>query len=338
MDKLELSAIDCCNFKQLPSYEILNTLLNQAITALENEKSSYRPVDCKGNPGSLLALNKEKPAIIVPDIHARPFFVKNILNFNIPAKFKAASKPIPVEKALQDGRAYVVCVGDAFHTEKTGPRWEKIQKEFNSGVVDGDAMVEEMTECLAAFTALLTLKVKYPEYFHFLKGNHENILNVSVNGDFAFCKYADEGSMVKRFISQYYGEDILYLISCYENLLPFAAYGKYYVVTHAEPAKVFTKKQLIDARKYPEVIYSLIWTRNDVVTDSTVVPIMKNLLDKEDVEKALHFGGHRPVIGNYALRQDGKYIQIHNPARQNICVVSSKRKFNPQKDIYEVKP
>lgn len=338
MDKPDFSAIECCGFKELPSYDTLFSLLNQAIAVLEAESKDYRPLDSKGNPGGLLNLDKKKTAVVVPDIHARPYFVKNILNFKIPKKFKVSTKELSVEQAMENGKLYVICVGDAFHTEKTASRWAKIQEEFNSGVVDGKFMKEEMTECLSAFCALLSLKISYPEFFHFLKGNHENILNVSGNGDFAFCKYADEGDMVKRFISKVYGEDILYLISCYEGLLPFAACGKYYVVTHAEPARVLTKKELIDARKYPEVIYSIIWTRNDVVTESTVVPVMENLLGEEDAKKAMYFGGHRPVIGNFALRQDGRYIQIHNPSRQNICVVSSTRKFNPQNDIYEVKP
>lgn len=333
---MEFTALDCCNFKQLPSYDLLFSLLNDAISVLEKEIKWFRMEDCKGNPGSLLELDKNKNVLIIPDIHARPSFIENILNFKIPKKYKISTKDISVLSALEKNKINIVCVGDAFHTEKTFERWQKIQEEFENGIVDGPNMEEEMKCCLSSFCALLKLKIDFPDNFHFLKGNHENILNVSVNGDFAFCKYADEGNMVKNFISNRYGDDILYLISCYENLLPLVATSKYCVISHAEPAKILTRKQIINARKYADVIYSLIWTKNDVVKEDTVLPIMNNLLNEEDVDKALYFGGHRPVSEDYAFRQNGKYVQLHNPSKQNIAIVSCKRKFNPQKDIYGV--
>lgn len=336
MEEPDLTPEAYCNLKQLPSHETLFSLLNDAINVLENEINDYRPKDSKGKPGSLLELDPKKNIIVVPDIHARPYFINNILNFNIPPKYKVSSRSMSVQNALEKGKINIVCVGDAFHTEKTRKRWEVISEEFYNGQTQGPKMIQEMTECLASFCALLSLKIKYPDNFHFLKGNHENILNISQNGDFAFCKYADEGSMVKQFICDRYGDDILYLISCYENLLPLAATGKYCVISHAEPAMVLTKKDLINARQNPDIVYSLIWTKNDSVTIPTVVPIIKNLLDSQDAQKALYFGGHRPVPEDYLLRQDGKYIQIHNPSKQNIAIVSCRRKFNPEKDIYGV--
>ena len=51
----------------------------------------------------------------------------------------------------------------------------------------------EAKDCFCTLCALLLLKINFPQNFHFLKGNHENIYNITENGDFAFKKIADEG-------------------------------------------------------------------------------------------------------------------------------------------------
>ena len=160
MEEPDLTPEAYCNLKQLPSHETLFSLLNDAINVLENEINDYRPKDSKGKPGSLLELDSKKNIIVVPDIHARPYFINNILNFNIPQKYKVSSRSMSVQNALEKGKINIVCVGDAFHTEKTRKRWEVISEEFYNGQTQGPRMVQEMTECLASFCALLSLKIK----------------------------------------------------------------------------------------------------------------------------------------------------------------------------------
>ena len=98
-------------------------------------------------------------------------------------------------------------------------------------------MQDEMIATLSTLCAIMSLKILFPQNFHFLKGNHENILNSNLGGDYAFYKYADEGEMVKRFIQEYYDEKLLNLIAQYENLLPLVAYGKNYVCSIRTTAK-----------------------------------------------------------------------------------------------------
>ena len=197
-------------------------------------------------------------------------------------------------------------------------------------------MKTEMKECLSTLSAVMTLKCMYRENFHFLKGNHENILNETAGGDFAFCKYADEGEMVKTFISEYYGDDVLYLISCWEKALPLAVYGSNFVVSHAEPEAAYTRQQLIDARYNSDVVSGLIWTRNGQVKDNTAEKIINNLIESKNAAESFYFAGHRPVYSKYALRQNGRFIQIHNPRCENIALVSNKKIFNPETDIVGV--
>ncbi len=335
MSDFKLDVEECLALQELPSYEFISSLVQKVCYTLANEDESYRPLNCVGQPGSLLKLYEEDarclPVVIIPDIHSRPDFIQNILNCTLP-KLK-----LTVKQALEQKKIDLVCVGDAVHTELSSLRWKLISAEFDGGIHTGHYMQDEMIETLSTLCALMTLKIKYPENFHFLKGNHENILNSSLGGDYAFYKYADEGEMVKSFIQEYYDEKVLNLIAQYENLLPLMAYGKNYVVSHAEPAEAFTTEQLIDARFEDSVVEGLIWTRNGQVKKSTVVPIMNELLGKKAAKKALYFSGHRPVKENYALRQDGKLVQIHNPHKQNIVFVEPGSNFDFEKDIINTK-
>ena len=346
MHNSSYSVLECCDFNQVPSHDYLFDLLDKVTTVLEQEITEYRPADSNGNPGGLLILDKDIPSVIVPDIHARPNFIKNILNYSLPKRFfcdsEAEVKKDNILSLLEQNKINCICVGDAFHTERTIDRWDLIQKEFNQGIVVGPYMQQEMTECLASFCALINLKLSFPQNFHFLKGNHENILNVSNDGDCSFYKYADEAAMVKAFISNFYGEDILFLISLYEKLLPLVAKTKKCVVSHAEPALSLTKDEIINVRQNPKNVYSLIWTKNGDVHEETAKNIIKELgfTKESEVKKKkddiLYFVGHRPVKNVYELRQKGKVVQFHNVEGQHIAVVHYKKKFNLEKDFFDV--
>jgi len=331
---------DCLNIKKLFSHEYISSLAMSASELLENEITPYRPAASNGNPGSLLEFKNNLPAIIVPDIHARPYFLQNILKYPLPLDFlNCEDKSISsctVLEALENKLVNVICVGDSIHTELTVDRWACISEEFKNNITTGPFMKLEMRDCFSIIASLMLLKMTFPENFHFLKGNHENILNENEGGDFAFRKYADEGYMVRRFISDYYGDDVLYLISCWEKALPLFVVGHNYLVSHAEPLKAYSKKKLIDARCYPEVVNGLIWTKNGDVKANTASALMKALLPAQTEKTAFYFAGHRPVYNNYALRQDGRFIQIHNPCRQNIALVSNTKVFNPESDIVGV--
>ena len=344
------SVFDCLSLEELPSYDFIFSLAHKACDALAAEgslpaKKSYRPLNCMDEPGSLIELYKEEerqlPAIVVPDIHARPNFILNILNYQLPKKFcgtKEDGSKYTVYQALQNKLIDVICVGDGVHTELYAARWELISLEFEKGETTGFYMKQEMILNLAALCALMQLKIDFPQNFHFLKGNHENIQNCNFGGDYAFYKYADEGQMFKTFMTSYYDQKLVDLISKYENLLPLVASGKNYVVSHAEPAAPFTREEIIDARFDDEVVAGLIWTKNGQVKSPTALPIMKELLGKKNAKKALYFAGHRPVKENYALRQNGLFVQLHNPRKQNIALVYKDKKFNLEKDIVNTKP
>ena len=317
----------------LPSYDVFFKLLNSASECLENEKNEYRPLASDGGPGGLIDFHdSSEPVIVIPDFHARPYFLLNILEYQI---FEDAT----VYEALAAGRVRLLSVGDILHTERhTRERWAAAAAEFDRGIYTGPALSAEMQEGLCLLAGLLKLKSVFPEYVHILKGNHENILNSTGGGDYSFRKFADEGEMGMVFVQDFYGDDILYLINCVEKSLPLAFFGKKCVVSHAEPYRSYTRTELIDARITEGVVAGLTWTDNGTAAPGSAEGTIKNLCnnDFKNVSDYVYLGGHRPVTGNYKLIQNGRYIQIHNPGKQNIAFVQADRKFNPDTDIIGV--
>ena len=88
MSSFKPNVEECLALQELPSYEFISSLVKNTCTVLANESVSYRPANCVGQPGSLLKLYEEDkrclPVVIIPDIHARPDFIKNILDCALP--------------------------------------------------------------------------------------------------------------------------------------------------------------------------------------------------------------------------------------------------------------
>ncbi len=335
MDSVFETIKNILNSSMLPFYDDFFQILNEASECLESEKNDYRPADSNNGPGGLIDFHKDKlPLIVIPDLHARPYFLLNILEYPI-------FKNMNVFEALSAGRLRLLSVGDILHTERnTQERWAAAAVEFLAGIFTGPALSAEMQEGLCLLAGLLKLKVAFPSYVHILKGNHENILNASGNGDFAFRKFADEGEMGMVFVQDYYGDDILYLINCVEKSLPLAFFGKKCVVSHAEPFRSYSREELINARITEGVVEGLTWTDNGAAAEGsaagTISALCSSSGEKGSIEDYVYLGGHRPVTGNYRLLQSGRYIQIHNPGKQNVAFVQPDKKFNPDTDFVDV--
>lgn len=323
---------------ELPSHDYIAYIADKVVTVLENENTDYRESFPAGKPGGLLDFTKRNlPLVIIPDIHARSDFLQNILSF-VPPKGFLDDCTLNLYEAVETGKVRIVCVGDILHSESRGiKRWEKASIEFSEGVFDGKAMRKEMQKGLASLCMIMECKSAFPKFFHCLKGNHENIMNQSGGGDFPFRKFADEGQMVKVFMQTVYGDDILMLISYFERNLPLAAVFDSCVVSHAEPRRAFNRKELICGMGNAEVVSSLTWTENNSAANGSVAAMLSMLTGRADINSLRYFGGHRPVKGNYALRQNNLYVQIHNPTLQNITLVYKNKIFDPETDIVNVK-
>ena len=214
------------NSKELPSHDFIFELLNSAVSVIENEITYYRKASSSKTPGGLLDfLQNPLPTIIVPDLHARTYFLKNIFDYKLPKGFLPDDfEGTTVLDGIKAGKLRIICIGDAMHSELRGrQRWLDALSEFKNNVVNGPQMTSEMLENLWILAMILDAKITFPEHFHFLKGNHENIMNDRGGGDYPFCKFANEGEMVYSFVKKVYGDDILMLTSCFSPFQPTRA-------------------------------------------------------------------------------------------------------------------
>ncbi|WP_407399350.1 hypothetical protein [Treponema sp.] len=320
--------------QSFPEESEFQVFLDESISVLENEDSAYRPLNSKGGAGGLLDFSSSQiPVIIVPDIHGRADFLLKLLDF------KPDSQDSVLDR-LNEGSLMVVCVGDAVHGEmRAYDRWVKSFQDWQMDVYAGPSMQEEMRENVVVWQILMHIKNSFPENFHFLKGNHENVTNENGHGNHSFRKFVCEGQMCCDFIRQVYGDAVLHLINLWEKALPLCAIFPSFGISHAEPADIYTRDDVINCNvdDHVRVVEGLTWTGNDVVFDSTCKKLLKKLNGKSKGKGILWFGGHRPVKdAKYYLRQNGAYLQLHNPEQMNVAYAVPGVKFDPEIDILEI--
>ncbi len=320
---------------KLPQCTDLESKITNTIEVLKNEPALLRPLDdtdCAGAFLDLASFNNSIPVVLVPDLHARFDFFNEILNFS----YQFDEKLMTIQEALAEEKVCVVCVGDGLHSERRGyERWQQAQKDWLKGKTVNDHMCLEMEDGLTLMSSIMDTKQNYPNYFHFLKGNHENILNTNTSGNLPFRKFAAEGEMVKDFMLTLYGRDITKAYANFELNLPLFVRGENFLVSHAEPIRAFSKDDLINAYFDDSIITGLTWTRCDEAEDTAVKTMLDTLLP--DTANSVYFAGHRTVTGTHRALRDGKFIQIHNPNEHYISIVHPQRAFNPLTDIYNTK-
>lgn len=311
--------------KKVPASGDLNESLDRVFNALDNENKEIRPGGSNGEPGGLVLL-KSLPTIIVPDLHARIGYLEALLAWTPPGK------TFTVYQGLLLGELQVVCVGDGFHAEARGiNRWKKAFEEFSTDFKKHRAMDNEMTESLGVMMLVMELKAAFPKYFHFLKGNHENVANEDSPDNRPFRKFVYEGAMVTSWFEKFMREETFKKYYEFEKKLPVFAVGNHFCVTHSEPRKHYKKKELIEAMINREVIFDLTWTANDEAEKNSVEKYLEEYFPGDP--KSIMFGGHRPVDGCFNARANGRYLQIHNPGRYVAAYIQDMADFSAERDI-----
>ncbi len=310
--------------------DLLTTHLIRTLDILKSEKKEIRPYDKNNMPGGVVKLKKDIPTLIISDLHSRRDYLINAL-------FDQRQKKLTNLTLMAKNELQIVCLGDGMHSEQRGAkRWKKAFNEFQNGFKQSEAMDEEMMESFSTMLMIMQLKITCPENFHFLKGNHENILNEQGHGNHAFAKFAFEGAMVREYVRINYGEEFLQTYSEFEKNLPLLAVGKNFLITHAEPLETYNEWEIINFRENPDVIEGLTWTDNNEADKNSVQNMLKAFLPKQDLKKVFHFGGHRQVSKKYNRRGGGNYIQVNNPEHQFVIYVPIVKEFSPEVNIYDV--
>lgn len=267
--------------------------------------------------------HQDLPTIIVPDLHARRDFLVDALGYQIDGK--------SVLELLQEGRINVVCLGDGMHAESRAKnRWR--EAEF-----DTDKLDEEMAESLGTMQMIMELKSAFPQYFHYIRGNHDEI-----GGE--FHKYADESQQVRDWIKKHYGEDFIRKYADFEDSLPLMAVGANFIASHAAPMFDSEGKHINSPtieqiqKKDSYAINALTWGNNTgrIGEDETqfLIPAVKKMLAGLGKPEATWFIGHRRADATFHPQADGRLIQINDPQREIIAVVpGAGSSFDAYRDI-----
>jgi hypothetical protein len=238
---------------------------------------------------------------------------------------------------LAAGQLQILCLGDGFHAEgRAAVRWQAALEEFKGGYRKHSHMDQEMRESLGVMEMVMALKRRFPNHFHFLKGNHENIANEQGGGNYPFLKFANEGLMVKVYMDHFYGEEILSTYAELEKRFPLLAVGGNFLASHAEPAWALPEQQIVEYRRFPQVVYGLTWTDNGESEPGSVQQMLEHYLGADAAAQAYHFGGHRPVRAGYNLRSEGRYVQIHDPDRYVVALLPPGVPIDLDRDILDL--
>ncbi|HBE03829.1 MAG: hypothetical protein A2096_16810 [Spirochaetes bacterium GWF1_41_5] len=314
---------------RLPDENLLLVLLRKTCKILENEKALIRPLDRQKSPGGLIYCRPEIPALLVPDLHGRSGLLPAVLSLRL-----AGEKT--VFDMIAAGSLQVICMGDAFHSENRGmQRWKSAWDEYIGNYTEHNNIDEEMAENLSVLQIVLQLKCAFPEFFHFLKGNHENILNREDGGNFPFRKFAQESHMTLSYLRKFY-PDTAEEIGRYEQNLPLLAAGSFFLVSHSEPRRFFSVDEVVNYRTNADVVFGLTWTDNDESEEGSVEKMLEVFLDSP--LPRYYFGGHRPAGNQYSIRAAGKFFQFHNPSKSTVCLLQPDLHFNPDRDIFDIQP
>jgi hypothetical protein len=311
--------------KTPPGCDVLEGELQNILDLMSSLTWGIRPPDDLMAPGGLVRLEPNIPTLVIPDLHGRRDFF-----------YRALTLPLYQGRnfldLLDEKRGNVVCLGDAFHGEApVRERWRAAYDEFLTGFRKHRAMNHEMADNLRLLEMIFSVMQEYGEHFFFLKGNHENIDNEMGRGNYPFRKFVNEGEMVKVWAQRFLGDKCMALLKRYERLLPLAAEGDGFLVTHAEPERGFSRQEIINAYRDDDVLYGLTWTDNGDAQPGSVAETLDSFFP--DRKESICFGGHRPVNGYFALRNEDRYVQINHPVAQLAAIIRRGEDFRPEEQI-----
>lgn len=206
----------------LPKEEALE-LITEVNRIMENE--AYRPRDDQGMPGGLLRLPKKLPVILLGDLHAR---VDNLLVFLSHNGYL---------DALEKGEACLIILGDAVHSERDGE-------------------LDRMESSQLMMDLLFRLKLRFPEHFFFIRGNHDSFKEEIAKGGIP------QGLLWKQALQDARGKEYRKAMGRYYQLLPYVVASPRFAAAHAAPPRSkISVEMLVNIQRYPGLIPELISNR-----------------------------------------------------------------------------
>ena len=275
-----------------------------------------------GRETGIVDLPRGVPSLVLSDIHARRDFIMKALEHEVDG--------VKVFDLLKQGKINLVCVGDGMHGEgRAAARWQRAEQDMMAGK-PSLAMHQEMIEGFGTMKMVMELKNEFPDNFHFLRGNHDEI-----KGNFAkYARNLGEAAMVQSWVKDNLGSDFLDQYAQFEETMPLVVRGQGFVASHAAPGGKLNHEavQQRDAKAFAQ----LAWTenRNWNDQDSDVRARFQANLKEVGGEGGHWLVGHRPVDdGHYRSQFDGQLVQINAPNDFVAALVPADGNFDPDRDV-----
>ena len=178
-------------------------------------KEPLRPRNDEGMPGGVVTLPKKMIPIILGDLHAQVDNLLTVLSHN------------EFLEMMGDGKAAMVFLGDAVHSE-----------------MDGE--LEEMESSLQIMDLILRLKLWFPQQVFYVRGNHDSFSEEIGKAG------VPQGLLWARALERIRGKGYREEMGRFYELLPYVALSKSYVACHAAPPKSKVTLRSIRHERYDE--------------------------------------------------------------------------------------
>ena len=264
----------------------------------------------RGTEGIKELPNQSIPTIIIPDLHARREHLVNILE-------KQDQFGATVLERLQKGELNLVCLGDGWHSEN--------KKDWQEGAIEREpvdpnlsllipsekAVNRDMVKSLGMMKMIQELKTQNPDNFHYIRGNHDDVMGSEGEIERDYGKYGiNQTGVARDWVRNNYefGENFLRQYVEWEKSLPLVVKGRSFVASHSAVNKnlAYVKKEDILKRER-SVPYGFTWTDNTKEGEKAESSkeansdVLKTLGMPEDTDWYI---GHRKVTEDTHRRQD----------------------------------
>ena len=118
-----------------PDIDFFKNVVGMVLATYDEEDEDIRQKAADGQPGGLIDLRSNKPVLLLPDLHARRYFLRNVLNY-VPQRIipQADNSQFTIHNAELDDEQ------DEMHSDQTADR-EPIAEEESSDCVQENISV-----------------------------------------------------------------------------------------------------------------------------------------------------------------------------------------------------
>lgn len=268
--------------------------------------------------GGLVRLRPDLRTLVIPDLHGRRDYLVRVLTRRDPqtgARYASL---------LRRGELQVVLLGDGMHTERAA-RWARAERDPR-----GPAMRQEAAESLGTMKLVMELKAAHPEHFHYLKGNHDNILDERRRGNWPVSKHTEqgEGALTRSYLEGRFGGGLVERWQRFESLLPVVAVGNGFALAHSGPERVARRRAI--QRRQATAVENFTWT--DLTgRGAQQARMARQQLRELGVPEGFFLAGHREAP---RVRRQGQFFQLNSADQMYFAVLEPGRAFDPARDLF----